>query len=308
MATTPGALPPTRPRAPWHYRLAKWIGRHTPVPGSGVWIRTAHRLGLLNCVVRYPVAGELTIDVPLYRRATQWDAQQVLDYERGLLDTLAAQARILSDPIWLIDCGADIGLFSVGLLARLPRLARIVAFEPDSGALPVLARNLARLPVPAEARGQGVAACSGRGALLRPPGELSEHAQQAIVDRAGPLELVRLDQALASGRPQETGAGGPWGSLILKLDVEGGELDALRGAEQLLRNTRSWIVVCEAHPGVARRTGQDPILCARLLAQLGAQRLLLAELPAHELKLDRELFAQVPAEGVYNLLAIRRAD
>src|SRR5581483_1964986 len=105
MAHSPSASIAMRLSPPWHYRLAKWLSRRH-VRGCGLVIRGAERLGLLNCVVRYPVAAGLTIDVPLYRRANQWDARQIQDYESQFLDCMAAAARGLGGSFSFVDCGA----------------------------------------------------------------------------------------------------------------------------------------------------------------------------------------------------------
>ena len=62
-----------RSRAPWHFRMAKHLIRQG-WRGPGRVIRGAHRLGLLNCVVRYSLTDSLTVDVPLYRPENWWDA------------------------------------------------------------------------------------------------------------------------------------------------------------------------------------------------------------------------------------------
>lgn len=52
----------------------------------------------------------------------------------------------------------------------------------------------------------------------------------------------------------------------MKIDVEGGELAAIRGAMRTISQSRTVIVALEAHPSVVRRTGVDPVHCLRLLS------------------------------------------
>merc|ERR1740121_3524674 len=55
------------------------------------------------------------------------------------------------------------------------------------------------------------------------------------------------------------GAGGlPKSIDVLKLDAEGYEMGALRGAEQLLAEGRVHYLVLEFHPGMLGSTGTDP--------------------------------------------------
>ena len=105
-------------------------------------------------------------------------------------------------------------------------------------------------------------------------------------DAEGDLEVVRLDDLLT------------WddGLLMLKVDVEGGELAVLQGAEQLLRRMPRWIVAFEAHRGVCRRTGIDPSLCLRWLQSLRKANAHVAECPQLPLDGGRAFFDQLPCE------------
>jgi FkbM family methyltransferase len=263
--------------------------------GSGLVVRGAHRLGLLKCVVRYPVGGGLSIDVPLYRRANQWDARQVVEYEAPFLDAMAAAINRIRAPVTFIDCGADIGLFSVGLVARCRAIGRVIAFEPDPLACELLARNLARLPCQATVHQQAVGAKCERGELVGDPSG-SEHAQYVTASDGGSVEIVALDDAMSWDE-------NPQPALALKIDVEGQELAVLQGAERLLRGARQWVVGFEAHRLVALRTGIDPIECARYLRRLRACRFTIAERPEFLLSLERGFFEQTGGDEVLNIVA-----
>lgn len=60
-------------------------------------------------------------------------------------------------------------------------------------------------------------------------------------------------------------------SVALKIDVEGAELDVIRGAIATLRKAENFVVQFEAHPVVAARCAIDPIECLKLLISLGAK-------------------------------------
>lgn len=294
MSVSRHAAPPTELKPPWHYRLGKWLGRRG-VRGSGMLIRLPYQLGRLRRVVRFPVLGDYTIDVPLYRRANQWDAQQIAQYEAAYLETLATLVQRIDRPVTLVDCGADIGLFSVALAARCANIAGVVAFEPDEEAHEILVRNLSRLSIDTECHPLGVGAICGRAQLV--PCGNSEHAQYLVADAHGDVEVTTIDAVLAS-RPDIRHRG-----LVLKVDVEGGELAALQGAESLLRMAPAFLVGFEAHRATSSRVGIDPIECARFLNSLRPCQFVISELAEQKLLLNRPFFDQVRTRDIVNVIA-----
>jgi FkbM family methyltransferase len=142
-------------------------------------------------------------------------------YERELQDALV---RLLRPGMAVWDVGAHIGFFSL-LAARLVGREGVVhAFEPMSA-------NRARLEA-------GLALNAGAGVVVHDravsatPGRAELHAHEHTTmwslletGRQGqPVEVVTLDQLAGElGAPQ-----------LVKIDVEGAEVDVLRGGERLL--------------------------------------------------------------------------
>jgi hypothetical protein len=89
----------------------------------------------------------------------------------------------------------------------------------------------------------------------------------------------------------------------MKVDVEGGELAVLRGAEQTLRDAAGWCISVEAHRDVFRRTGIDPCECIRFLAQFGSVTARVAECPDVALDPQRPYFEQV-SEKITNVVCL----
>lgn len=244
-------MPSRSPVAPpWHFSLAKRLIRQG-IRGPGLWLRLARRLGLLRRGATYRLSDEVLVDVPIFRMETMWDEQEARDYERPLLDRLAtvAQER-LNAPMTLIDCGADIGMFSLGMVSRLSSLRQIVAFEPNAVAFPWLERNLARLAIKAHAASLAVGDTRGKVRLASPGYDASDHARFAEPTADGDLEMTRADQIDWLAHDMEVPR-----NLLIKIDVEGGELPAIRGSEELLRAADRVMVVVEMHPKVLARTG-----------------------------------------------------
>jgi len=274
---------------PWHFRLAKDLIRRG-VRGPGLWLRLAHRLGLLNCVATYRFEHDVDIDVPLSRWENLWDAGEVRDYEIDLFDELAPLLREQAAIATLIDCGADIGLFPLLLAARGTRCQRVIAFEPNPEPLAVLRTNILRLDPNNQVLSQAVADFSGRGRLVSPAYDASAHACHLVPDEAGPIDVTTLDALNL-----------PPGDLVLKVDVEGGELEVIRGGLATLRRASRLTVVLEAHPRVAERTGIDPLEAVRQIAELRQVTVTVAEHPAEPVKLAQSFFQQFP-QTIANLI------
>jgi len=120
----------------------------------------------------------------------------------------------------IIDAGANIGMSALWFLAYHPE-ARLVCFEPGSANFGLLTHNLGSYPgVVLEQAAVGVE----EGELLL---NLSEHGAMHSVKEAEdvvgsePTRAVRLDRYLASSGIERV--------HLLKLDVEGSELDTLHG-------------------------------------------------------------------------------
>jgi FkbM family methyltransferase len=279
---------PVRDRPPWHFRLAKWMIRHR-IAGGYHLVELAERRGWLEHLVRFRLGGA-SLDVPMNRRENQWAEPDLLAYERPLVEQLAAEITRLPPPLVWIDCGADIGAVTALVVSRLldagmaPADLEVVAIEPNPGVRELLERNLSQLPCGGRAVAAAVADFAGRGRLADPPELPTAHSRFLAPDPQGEIEVVRLDDlAIAAGRP-----------VAIKIDVEGGELAALRGAQKLLAQAPAWVVAFEANRDVFHRTGIDPCQCLQFLADVGGGQAAIAEAPELRLDASRPYFEQVP--------------
>merc|ERR1719277_1253714 len=79
--------------------------------------------------------------------------------------------------------------------------------------------------------------------------------------RSEEVAMTTLDDVFGSYLAARGGGRAPvaGGIDVLKVDVEGYEMGALRGAEQLLASGRVHYLVVEFHPGMLGSTGTDPL-------------------------------------------------
>jgi FkbM family methyltransferase len=148
-----------------------------------------------------------------------------------LFSTLARDAR------WVLDVGAFTGIYSLIAVADSDA-AKVVAIEPNSQIVANLRRNIAanRFTDRVKVIEAAVADAPGRSMLSVPEDTTAARiGAGAVGDRADvrlEVQVTTLDLSIGS-LPVD----------LVKMDVEGGEAAALRGATGLIRRHRPHIVV-----------------------------------------------------------------
>jgi FkbM family methyltransferase len=131
----------------------------------------------------------------------------------------ALESSLPDKPV-VIDAGANIGISALWFLGQNPG-ARLVCFEPGSGNFDLLTHNLGRY---ADVTLEQAAIGLEEGELmLNLSGHGAMHSVKEAENTVGsePTRAVRLDRYLADAGIEHVD--------LLKLDVEGSELDALHG-------------------------------------------------------------------------------
>jgi FkbM family methyltransferase len=189
-------------------------------------------------------------------------------YERPVQEALAMQ---VSRGDVCYDIGANLGFFSV-LLGRLAGPSGLVyAFEPVPGNASIIERN-ARLNQLPSVEVLRVALCGvdGREELL-----LAHHVGGAVLKSAGTppdlagslmVETASLDTLVERQRIKPPN--------IVKIDVEGAEMDVLQGMERVLRKWAP-ILFVELDDETAAACEKKVSMCRSFLHDLGYQSELL---------------------------------
>lgn len=147
------------------------------------------------------------------------------------------------------DLGANIGLYSLLGARMVGPAGRVFSFEPDFEVAKRLRANIARNSLSnvtvVEA---GIWSQSGEanfeGADLSSP----DHGTGRFIagGQGTPIRCVRLDDFIQKSPPPQ----------VIKCDVEGAEIEVLRGAELLLKRHRPRIL-CETHSETNDRVSRD---------------------------------------------------
>ena len=153
--------------------------------------------------------------------------------------------EIRSEEGEIVDVGANIGEFALALLRKNSNLS-ITCFEPDPSVVPALEANLREYPNVRIVR-SAVGATPGATTFYSSWRDAdSSLVRPTTRSRSVTLDVVRLDDVMRSEG---------WRTVsLLKMDAEGGEPEALRGAAQLLVATA--LVAIDAGP---ERRGETTI-------------------------------------------------
>ena len=174
---------------------------------------------------------------------------------------LASKARII------FDIGANVGLYALLAAARNPN-ANIHAFEPTPELVDALAGNIrlngiTNVTVAPVAVGK----VSGKGFLHYCAGSdgsnegMNYITDQIVQDSDMPVETISLDDYCGQRQIRYVD--------LLKMDIEGGEFDALLGAQNLLRAQAIGCIFIELTEWVANRSGHSTSDVKRLLSEAG---------------------------------------
>ena len=166
---------------------------------------------------------------------------------------MAVAAELTSPGAIVFDIGANVGIYTLLFSARSGRSGRVVAFEPSPRNVAYLKQHLALN----DASNVEVVEAAVSDAVGRSSFDSAGNSCAGRLHSDGDF-LVRtttIDQFVASSGLKPS---------LLKVDVEGGEADVLRGAAITLANARPEILLATHAPDIKR-------MCIDLLTESGYQ-------------------------------------
>lgn len=181
-------------------------------------------------------------------------------HEPYVVEVLLSQLRPGSV---FVDVGAHLGLYTLRAAERIGPEGRIVAFEADPYTATALAANVKRaglgnVRVVAKAVSDHV----GSTAFWLSAGTYSSSLYRR--PSMASIERVEID---ATTIDAEVGTAD---DVVIKIDVEGAELDALGGLEKTVEQASRVVLMVEVNPSALAEAGRTP---AELIARLRELRL-----------------------------------
>ncbi len=149
------------------------------------------------------------------------------------------------DVVW--DVGANVGVYSCLVAEVLGDGGRVVAIEPEGGNAAKLRRNAdlngssVEVVEVALSDGEGAGSMDSSVPLMRSGGF-------KVSEGEGDVELVTGDSLVRRGFPVPN---------VVKMDIEGHELRALRGMEGVLSSSECREVFCEVHRSFIEERGES---------------------------------------------------
>lgn len=213
-------------------RLHGRTGRN--LPGLGWLLRTvSHEPKLVVHGVTFELSAR---DADCYARLVMGEWTEP---ETHLLLEHVLDAR--DEPVRFVDVGANVGEFVVSMAMR-PEVAAVVAFEPIASLADAIERSLALNAGTEQKVSVRRAAVSSRRGVVRFESRTTGRNGSGVSDSGDPVPCTTLDDEVQVA---------PGELPLVLVDVEGHELDVLRGATRLLREHAPLMVLEYNH--VTRR-------------------------------------------------------
>lgn len=228
---------------------------------------------LMSVLEPQPPRGRTTRRLRGVPLSLTFDAESYLGrflYYRGMYEDASMRVlrRVLRPGMGFVDIGANIGLHTVIAAYTVGGNGGVVAIEPQEELCGLIRHNV-------EQNGLRNVAIVNT-ALGRSPGTAVLHQLYAANPGAATLRLQETERSVSSESvsvrvlPEVLGRGRfPWRPYVMKIDVEGAELDVLLGAAEMIRSDGPQVIFVECSDNNLRRFGAGSEALLECLSELG---------------------------------------
>ena len=180
--------------------------------------------------------------------------------------TIKIFQQVLSPGMTVLDIGANLGVYTLLAASRVGPTGKVFAFEPDPYVYPWLVRNIqinnledrvnAIQKAVASREGKAILFSthgSGRSSLFRNRNYERERGEKLEI------ETIALDIFCDKDLIPD----------IIKIDVEGAEIEVLKGAKEVIARTSNIYLFIECAPRALREAGYSPNDLIDILRDMG---------------------------------------
>lgn len=283
-----------------HRTLPRWFNRFV------IWMQKGEKLGKYACFKTinrlFPKA---VIQYSFHRGTFLAPAQEWCFWELGgpkhyYLDEFYPFFDLINQthsPFTFFDLGADIGTVSALVSLHCPHLKQTIAFEPNTGSFSLLNHNIHHCVKNGKAVNMAVSNFSGKADLCARERELGDHEGFIEVNDQGQTTVTSLDNYIDVNVTDIAEL------VVIKIDVEGQEAEAVEGASQLIQNAGKTVIMIEIHPEVLARQNATPELLLDAIDNIRRHTWLVPKNNNQIVDRAQPLFSQIPT-GQYDLIAV----
>lgn len=162
------------------------------------------------------------------------------------------QINGLPGNVTFIDLGADIGVVSALVASRCNNVNTLLCVEPNPNSYEILAKNISQIPLSAEAIMCAVSDFNGTADLKFNNALGSDHEGYIVKGEHGSTSVSTVDTLVGNLNKEAQK------KLVIKVDVEGQEVNVFKGAKESISRADNVLVLLEIHPEVLERDGMTP--------------------------------------------------
>jgi FkbM family methyltransferase len=234
------------PRAALQRMMLQWPSTRKPIEKFKEWVRTSFLpKGPAWVQVKAGLSAGLSMHLKFPEEAGMWLGEHEPEVQNAISSTV--------QPGWVVfDVGSYIGTLSLGTARMVGQAGGVVAFDGDlvnvnrlreHAAANQLQDILQVVHAAVWSSGAGKTIPFRCGATMRTQGGVESGGNSPILGTGDLIDVpvVSLDEFIAAGsRPPD----------LIKIDVEGGEMEVLRGGAKLFATKRP-LIIAEIHTAQA---------------------------------------------------------